>query len=467
MTKTKLIVLSSVPRPPSSLLSDTTGSCIDNDTTHQEQAKYVLDELDDYNHPRQRRDLILDALQQEQVRFRNDEEFNVEILFDVPSLATATTMTSGKNMATMFHDVYSKVHSTPLLNFFVSAWKKWLDLGSEGRDPIGCSAVPTTTTITNVTTDTGTSSEDQNIPSLIPACTPLLRCHNNNSATKQRESKHVIGQISYYCTDSCTPIFHDLIQEMFNDTVLVQTCLNRIMDNASLYIDDDDNTSTAKVTPIVYYIIPNHPGHHAAYDCFGGYCYVNHIAALAQHITGNNNITSLPLSNNERVVILDVDYHCGNGTAAILQHETTRSDNIMLISIHCDPDYDYPFHMGFRDDSTTNVIHLPLSPGTGWETGYRSTLLQAIENINAFVPTTLLVSLGLDTYDNDPCTIRRAGFTLQLSDYTEMGTLLATAIVSPKPLRQTIFVQEGGYRMDVIGDAAKNVVVSYSQHISH
>ena len=210
----------------------------------------------------------------------------------------------------------------------------------------------------------------------------------------------------------------------------------------------------------VYYIIPNHPGHHTAYDCFGGYCYVNHIAALAKNIVNSSSSTT----SYEKVVILDVDYHCGNGTAAIFQQQ--EDDHIMVVSIHCDPDYDYPFHIGFHDDSTSRVIHLPLPPGTGWDSGYRLALLQAMRYIRDFHPTTLLVSLGMDTFENDPCTIRRAGFTLQLDDYIQMGSLLATEISeSSSSLHQTIFVQEGGYRMDVIGDAARNVVLSYAQHL--
>jgi acetoin utilization deacetylase AcuC-like enzyme len=61
--------------------------------------------------------------------------------------------------------------------------------------------------------------------------------------------------------------------------------------------------------------------------------------------------------------------------------------------------------MGFEDDSTTNVIHIPLSPGTGWDNGYSAACVGAMYHINEFAPTTLLVSLDNDTYKNDLCTI--------------------------------------------------------------
>jgi acetoin utilization deacetylase AcuC-like enzyme len=72
----------------------------------------------------------------------------------------------------------------------------------------------------------------------------------------------------------------------------------------------------------------------------------------------------------------------------------------------------------------------------------------------------LIVSLGLDTHLGDPCAIRRAGFGLAGDDYRKMGTLMAEKIQNHIP---TVFVQEGGYRMDKIADAAADVVISFAQ----
>ena len=50
------------------------------------------------------------------------------------------------------------------------------------------------------------------------------------------------------------------------------------------------------------------PGHHAATDLYGGYCFLNNAAIAAQYLIDGG---------AERVAILDADYHHGNGTQAI------------------------------------------------------------------------------------------------------------------------------------------------------
>ena len=50
------------------------------------------------------------------------------------------------------------------------------------------------------------------------------------------------------------------------------------------------------------------PGHHATADMYGGYCFINNAAAAAQYLIDEG---------AERISILDVDYHAGNGTQEI------------------------------------------------------------------------------------------------------------------------------------------------------
>jgi acetoin utilization deacetylase AcuC-like enzyme len=76
--------------------------------------------------------------------------------------------------------------------------------------------------------------------------------------------------------------------------------------------------------------------HHGAHDSFGGYCYLNHAARLLQQKQAGS---------SNKVAILDVDYHCANGTASIFHVDPA----VWVISIHCHPDHDYPFHSSFDD----------------------------------------------------------------------------------------------------------------------
>ena len=75
------------------------------------------------------------------------------------------------------------------------------------------------------------------------------------------------------------------------------------------------------------------PGHHAAADLYGGYCFLNNAAIAAQYLIDGG---------AGRVAILDVDYHHGNGTQAIFYD---RPD-VLFASLHAHPREEYPFFLG-------------------------------------------------------------------------------------------------------------------------
>lgn len=78
--------------------------------------------------------------------------------------------------------------------------------------------------------------------------------------------------------------------------------------------------------------------------------------------------------------------------------------------------------------------------GTDWRT-YQRALEQALEAIAAFAPTALVVSLGVDTFEQDPI----SAFALKEEHFPLIGTRLA-ALSLP-----TVLVQEGGYAVEAIG----------------
>ncbi len=183
------------------------------------------------------------------------------------------------------------------------------------------------------------------------------------------------------------------------------------------------------------------PGHHANSVDPSGFCYFNNIAIAAQHLR----------DAGLRVAILDVDYHHGNGTQKIFYD---RSD-VYFTSLHADPRYDYP-GVGFADETGTGAgegytRNFPLLPGCDWER-YAPALNEAKKAVAAFGPDVVLVSLGLDTYIDDPI----ARFRLKPDDYLRMGESLAEL---KKP---TLFVFEGGYNLDAIGAITANVLEGFS-----
>ena len=56
--------------------------------------------------------------------------------------------------------------------------------------------------------------------------------------------------------------------------------------------------------------------------------------------------------------------------------------------------------------------------------------------------------------------MNRAGFKLSGNDYYEMGLAMGKVMLGKNI--PTVFVQEGGYKMDVVGMAASNVVRGYA-----
>lgn len=206
----------------------------------------AADALDTFNHPRFRRALILKTL----------EATSDQISFQIPAAPETDLMT-----------VYANVHSEGLLHFLTTAWARWEGLGEDGRDP-------------GASLDLG----QQGTKPLIPTNTSLPR------DGYQRPSKNVMGQIGYYCTDMCTPIMGPLLNELQWDSAIIQMAVDKVA------------LGEAALT----YAMPTHPGHHAAKDSFGGYCYLNQSAFCARLFQSKHGF--------DKVAILDIGESCRHFT---------------------------------------------------------------------------------------------------------------------------------------------------------
>jgi acetoin utilization deacetylase AcuC-like enzyme len=185
------------------------------------------------------------------------------------------------------------------------------------------------------------------------------------------------------------------------------------------------------------------PGHHAAIDVFGGFCYLNNAAIAAQWFA----------DRGLRPAILDVDYHHGNGTQTIFYE---RAD-VFFCSIHADPAFAYPHFLGFAEERGEGAgegmnLNLPLPAHTDWAR-YEPALARALHDLHDFGPDVVLISLGLDTYCEDPI----AGFELTAADYRRLGERLALL------KRPTLFLFEGGYAVDALGEITANVLEGFEQ----
>lgn len=180
------------------------------------------------------------------------------------------------------------------------------------------------------------------------------------------------------------------------------------------------------------YALCRPPGHHAGPDRAGGFCFVNNSALAATVLR----------EQFDRVAILDVDLHHGNGTQDIFYY---RGD-VWTGSLHVDPNDFYPFFWGGADEEGMGEglganVNRPLPLGSDIAAVLEA-LDELLERLAEFKPQALVIALGLDTHKDDPL----AGMTLETPDFTALGQRLAGLSLP------TVLVQEGGYPTDVLGD---------------
>ncbi len=190
-----------------------------------------------------------------------------------------------------------RIHSRAYLDFFKGAWARWAAQGIDGD------LLPYTWPA-------------RTLRSVIPT------------------SLH--GQLGYYSFDGGAPITAGTWQAAYSAAQVALT--------AQAHIQNGAHSAFALCRP---------PGHHAAGDLMGGYCYLNNAAIAAQAFLDQG---------HRKVAILDVDYHHGNGTQSIFYE---RSD-VLFTSIHGHPEAEFPFFLAMPTNAakapgkaSTSTTHWP------------------------------------------------------------------------------------------------------------
>ena len=158
-----------------------------------------------------------------------------------------------------------------------------------------------------------------------------------------RIPRHIEGKLGYYSLACETSISDGTWEAAYAAAQVALTGAERIRQGAT--------SAFALCRP---------PGHHAAIDMFGGYCFVNNAAVAAQHLLDKG---------AKRIAILDVDFHHGNGTQDIFYDR----DDVLFLSIHGDPMDAFPHFLGHEDETGTGVgegfnVNYALPPGTDFPT---------------------------------------------------------------------------------------------------
>lgn len=278
------------------------------------------------------------------------------------------------------------IHDAGLVDFLQTAWDLWQAEGYEGE--------------------------------AIATCWPARRM-------SVRRPNHIDGLLGYYALSTETSISPGTWKAAYWSAQVALT--------AADLIQAGEPSAFALCRP---------PGHHAAKDMYGGYCFLNNAAIAAQRLRDQG---------ASRIAILDVDFHHGNGTQDIF-HD--RAD-VLFASLHGQPEDAFPHFSGYADETGAGAgqgftLNYPLPPGTPFAE-WRRSLADALEKIAGFAPDALIVSLGVDTFQTDPISF----FKLTSPDFTSYGADIA-GLGMP-----TLFVMEGGYDIAEIGLNTVNVLQGF------
>ncbi|MGO4740378.1 histone deacetylase family protein [Bosea sp. 2KB_26] len=241
-----------------------------------------------------------------------------------------------------------------------------------------------------------------------------LRPSLHPNAYMRRRPQDLLGQAGYYIADAASVLLAD-------SWAAILASAATALDATRLVLDGDGAA----------YGLCRPPGHHAYRDQACGYCFLNNAALAA----------SKARDSVDRVTIIDVDVHHGNGTQSLFYER----DDVQTISIHADPATVYPFYAGYADEIGAGRgegfnLNLPVPEGAD-DAVYRDAVGHAVSKARDFAPDVLVIALGLDQSQADPfaCT------AVTTEGFRRMGESLAGL------RRPTVIIQEGGYPSPVLG----------------
>ncbi len=176
------------------------------------------------------------------------------------------------------------------------------------------------------------------------------------------------------------------------------------------------------------------PGHHATPSRSMGFCLLNNVGITAASLA----------ERGERVAIVDIDAHHGNGT----QDAFYEDDRVLFCSLHQWPLYP---GTGAADEigegpGRGSNLNIPLPAGATGDT-YRFAIEAIVAPaVEAFGATWLLVSAGFDGHRDDPLT----GLGLTSGDIASISQDLLL-LAGERP---SIWFLEGGYDLDALTASA-------------
>jgi acetoin utilization deacetylase AcuC-like enzyme len=306
----------------------------------------------------------------------------------VDVVRAATVAAGAPQLTAPRHDdrLLHAVHDSALLDYLAAAWDGW-DAAGFPTDP----------------------GQDRVVPYVFPLPSFL-------DGMPLREASAVQARAGQYCYDTMTLVGPGTWQAARAAVDVAITAAELVSDGAR-----------------AAYALCRPPGHHATRGSFGGSCYLNN-AAVA--------VASLLDRGAEKVAVVDIDAHHGNGTQSLFYD---RAD-VFYGSLHVDPGRGwFPHFLGFADetgrgDGLGTTLNLPLAPGTG-DGQWLAALDRICVAVERFGADALVLSLGVDAAGDDP----ESPLQVSADGFARAGTMLSA-------LAPCVAIQEGGYDLRAMGD---------------
>jgi acetoin utilization deacetylase AcuC-like enzyme len=179
------------------------------------------------------------------------------------------------------------------------------------------------------------------------------------------------------------------------------------------------------------------PGHHATPTRGMGFCIFNNVAIAAKHLQKNG---------IKRVLIVDWDYHHGNGT----QDAFYGDDSVLIFDTHhygAYPGTGSPAETG-EGKAVGTKLNVAMPSGAGDAEFVQAFRMQLVPAARKFKPDFILISAGFDGMRND---------VLGRFDITPEGFAAMTRVVVDLANElcqgRVVSVLEGGYRLDGLSDS--------------
>jgi len=180
------------------------------------------------------------------------------------------------------------------------------------------------------------------------------------------------------------------------------------------------------------------PGHHATPSRGMGFCIYNHVAIAARYAQKTYGV--------KRVLIVDWDYHHGNGTQDVFYED----ESVMVFDTH-----HYGAYPGTGSADETGAgkargtkFNVPMPVGSGDAQFLEAFKTRLVPEARRFKPDLILISAGFDGMRND---------VLGQFDITPEGFAAMTRVVVDLANElcqgRIVSVLEGGYRLDGLAES--------------